>query len=317
MRAKRQKRELSDEELNEFASLKGRSSSLRDFIPFVVGGTFLIGAFAFAGNYMGQNAVAHNVVPGEMPAALVAPTTDIMAKGSLMPMGESLSIAAIPSVSQPAVVADGKVDFVNPDPIAAPIPPRKPTKLATAKVVITPAAAKPDQSVQDGDSPVKRLALAPKPADIDQSFTLKKAEKQAVIAKRRVQLAEENCLARAVYFEARSESTLGQLAVAKVILNRVKDLNYPKTICGVVYQGSNQRNSCQFSFACDGMPDDVRQPGAWAEAKAIAQRAIAGTDNLKVMSTATNYHADYVRPRWANGMRRLVKIGRHIFYSDS
>ena len=132
-----------------------------------------------------------------------------------------------------------------------------------------------------------------------------------------MQLAEENCLARAVYFEARSESNLGQLAVAKVVLNRVKDPNYPNTICGVVYQGSKQRNSCQFSFACDGMPDDVRQPAAWANAKAVAKRAIAGTDNLKVMSAATNYHADYVRPRWARSMRKLVKIGRHIFYSDS
>ena len=317
MRSKRKQRELSDEELNEFASLKDRSSSLRDFVPFIVGGVFLIGAFAFAGNYMGQNAVAHNVEPDRIPASLVAPTTDIMAKGSFMPMGESLSISAIPTISKQAVVAGGKVDYFNPDPIAAPIPPKKPSKLATAKMVITPAAAKPEQGLQNGESPVKRLALAPKPADIDKSFKLKKAEKQAVIAKRRVQLAEENCLARAIYFEARSESALGQLAVAKVVLNRVKDPNYPNTICGVVYQGSNRRNSCQFSFACDGMPDDVRQPGAWANAKTIAQRAIAGTDNLKVMSAATNYHADYVRPRWAKGMRKLVKIGRHIFYSDS
>ena len=161
MRTKRHKRELSDEELHEFASLKGRSSSLRDFIPFVVGGAFLIGAFAFAGNYMGQNAIAHNAVPGESPASLIAPTTDIMAKGSLMPMGESLSIAAIPSASRPAIVAEGKVDFVNPDPIAAPIPPKKPTKLATGKMVITPAAAKPDNNIQEGETPVKRLALAP------------------------------------------------------------------------------------------------------------------------------------------------------------
>ncbi len=317
MRAsKNQQRELSDEELNEFATLRGRSSSFRDFIPFMMGGAFLISAFAFAGNYMGQNAVAHNAVPGQMPASLIAPTTDIMAKGSLLPMGESLSITSLSSISQPAIVADGKVDFVNPDPIAAPVPPKKP-KLASSKIVITPAAAKIGKDVDAGESPVKRLALAPKPADIDQSFKIKKAEKQAAIAQRRVRMAEENCLARAIYFEARSESAMGQLAVAKVILNRTRDPNYPKSICGVVYQGSNRRNSCQFSFACDGMADEVRQPAAWAQSKQIAKRAIAGTDNMKAMSAATNYHADYVRPRWAKGMRRLVKIGRHIFYSDS
>jgi spore germination cell wall hydrolase CwlJ-like protein len=315
--SKTYRRDLSEEELNEFATLQDRSSSLRDYIPFMMGGAFLISAFAFAGNYMGQNAIAHNAEPAQMPASLVAPTTDIMAKSSLLPMGESLSITALSSISAPAVVADGKVDFIAPDPITPPIPPKKPAKIASSKLVITPAAANPAQDADAGESPVKRMALAPKPAQIDESFKLKKAEKKAAIAQRRVRLAEENCLARAVYFEARSESAMGQLAVAKVVLNRVKDPNYPNTICGVVYQGSNRRNSCQFSFACDGLPDDVRQPGAWAQSKQIARRAIAGTDNLKVMSAATNYHADYVRPRWAKGMRKLVKIGRHVFYDGS
>ena len=83
-----------------------------------------------------------------------------------------------------------------------------------------------------------QLALTPPKSKIEQSFKLKRSEKQKAVAQRRVQLAEENCLARAIYFEARSESELGQLAVAKVILNRVKDPEYPNTICGVVYQGS-------------------------------------------------------------------------------
>ena len=85
----------------------------------------------------------------------------------------------------------------------------------------------------------------------------------------------------------------------------------------MVYQGSNRRNSCQFSFACDGLPDDVRQPAAWANAKRLAQKAMSDSKGTKIMSTATNYHADYVRPKWAGSMKRIVKIGRHIFYSDS
>ncbi len=130
-------------------------------------------------------------------------------------------------------------------------------------------------------------------------------------------MAEENCLARAVYFEARSESELGQIAVAKVILNRVKDPEYPNTICGVVYQGSGRRNSCQFSFACDGLPDDVKSATSWAKAKSIARKAIAGEAKVAAIGTATNYHADYVKPKWAKSMKRLIKIGRHVFYEDS
>ena len=163
----------------------------------------------------------------------------------------------------------------------------------------------------------KRLAMTPPVWKLESTFKLKRNEKQKVVAERRIRLAEENCLAKAVYFEARSESELGQLAVAKVILNRVKDPNYPKTICGVVYQGSDRRNSCQFSFACDGVADDVKNQEAWDHSKLIAQKAIAGDQTIRIIGAATNYHADYVSPKWAKDMRKLIKIGRHIFYSDS
>ena len=197
------------------------------------------------------------------------------------------------------VVSLGKGDFVN----------------ANGDVFISPASVDLSGKSDISVPAVKRLALAPSPSKIEKSFKLKRTEKQAVVAQRRMRLAEENCLARAVYFEARSESELGQLAVARVILNRTKDPAYPKTICGVVYQGSNRRNSCQFSFACDGLPDDVKQPAAWANSKRVAQKAMSDSKGTKIMSTATNYHADYVRPKWAGSMKRLVKIGRHIFYS--
>jgi spore germination cell wall hydrolase CwlJ-like protein len=112
-------------------------------------------------------------------------------------------------------------------------------------------------------------------------------------------------------------SPLGQLAVAKVILNRVKDPEYPKSICGVVYQGATRSNSCQFSFACDGLPDEPRSREAWQRASRVAQKALEGDQTVKVMGAATHYHADYVRPRWSRHMKRLIKIGRHIFYQDS
>jgi hypothetical protein len=290
-----------------------RAGIVQEYAPFVFGGVMLIAAFAFAGNYMGQNAIAHNVMPNEQTVTLLAPVTNIISKGSLLPEGENFDIVNLNVLRKQIVLNEGKGDFVNPDPIAE-------VAVAPKKIVITPASVDltgKAEKVRDVQSPIKRLAVAPMPSAIEKSFKLKRSEKQVVVAQRRVRLAEENCLARAVYFEARSESELGQLAVAKVILNRTKNPDYPKSICGVVYQGSGRRNSCQFSFACDGLPDDVRQPAAWANAKQIAQRALAGSKSMTTMSSATNYHADYVRPKWAKSMKRLIKIGHHIFYSDT
>jgi hypothetical protein len=279
------------------------SGIIQEYAPFVFGGVMLIAAFAFAGNYMGQNASAHNLSSDEEASSLISPVTNIIAKGSLLPEGENFDIVNLNVLRKQTVVSFGKGDYINAD--------------SNGNVFISPASVDLSGKADISVPAVKRLALAPSLAKIEKSFKLKRTEKQAVVAQRRIRLAEENCLARAVYFEARSESELGQLAVARVILNRTKDPAYPKSICGVVYQGSNRRNSCQFSFACDGLPDDVKQPAAWANSKRIAQKAMDGTRSMKIMSTATNYHADYVRPKWAGNMKRLVKIGRHIFYSDS
>ncbi len=275
----------------------------------------LMVAFGVAGHYMGQSADAA-VGPGESYIA-IAPSTILLTKGSLLPDDSGFDIVNLNSLRRQEVVAEGKGDYVDSDPgetseVVAMIVPRQKPKMA---VKISPASV--DLSGKELKSATKRLALAPSDAKIEKTFKLNPSEKKKVVAQRRVRLAEENCLARAVYFEARSESDLGQMAVAKVILNRVKAPNYPKSICGVVYQGTHRRNSCQFSFACDGLPDDVKQPAAWANAKRIAQKALAGDPMTAKMNNATNYHADYVKPKWAKSLRKLVKIGSHIFYSDT
>jgi hypothetical protein len=131
-------------------------------------------------------------------------------------------------------------------------------------------------------------------------------------------IIQENCLATAVYFEARSESMVGQLAVAMVILNRVKASN-SSSICGVVYKGASHFNGCQFSFACDGKPDIVDDVRAWKTAHAVTAVALANDRKgkpLQILATATNYHADYVDPVWSKSLNRLTQIGRHIFYSQ-
>ena len=132
-------------------------------------------------------------------------------------------------------------------------------------------------------------------------------------------ILEESCLAAAVYFEARSESQLGQLAVATVILNRVKASNASSSICGVVYKGASHLNACQFSFACDGKPDIVDDARAWMAAHAVTALALANDRNdrpIQILATATNYHADYVDPSWSKSLHRLTQLGRHIFYSQ-
>lgn len=129
--------------------------------------------------------------------------------------------------------------------------------------------------------------------------------------------SELKCLATAIYFEARGEPEEGQLAVAQVVLNRVKNPAYPNTICGVVYQNKTKRNRCQFSFACDGRADRITDKGAWARAEALARKSVEEQSEafLEEVGSATHYHATYVRPRWAGRMKQTDKIGRHIFYN--
>ena len=124
----------------------------------------------------------------------------------------------------------------------------------------------------------------------------------------------ENCLARAIYFEARNEPVRGQIAVAQVVLNRVFSPYYPDTICGVVYQNAHRHLSCQFTFACDGIPDIVREKGPWQRAQKIAKQALDAQVWLTDVAKSTHYHATYVRPNWIREMKRMVKHGQHIFY---
>lgn len=125
--------------------------------------------------------------------------------------------------------------------------------------------------------------------------------------------AELNCLAEAVYYEARSEDAKGQLAVAEVVLNRVRDPNFPKTICGVVYQGRYRVTGCQFTFTCDGALGHKPRGEAWGRARAVALHARLGLGK-PVTNGATHYHTNYVDPYWAPSLVETKKIGTHIFY---
>ena len=125
---------------------------------------------------------------------------------------------------------------------------------------------------------------------------------------------EQRCLAAAIYFESRGESEEGQAAVAQVVLNRVKAPAYPDSICGVVYQNKNWRNRCQFSFACDGIYDRVKDTAAWERAVRIARDVSKGKIYLDKVADSTHYHATYVSPNWRKQMKVVDRIGVHIFY---
>ncbi|MCO5063279.1 MAG: cell wall hydrolase [Rhizobiaceae bacterium] len=125
---------------------------------------------------------------------------------------------------------------------------------------------------------------------------------------------EQKCLANAVYFEARGESMRGQAAVAQVVLNRVRNPAYPGSICDVVYQNRNWRNACQFSFACDGRKDVVASPANYRKAEAVALAVTAGRIFIPEVGSSTHYYAQYVSPGWARYMKKMTRIGLHIFY---
>lgn len=259
-------------------------------VTYVLAGFTLALIFAFAGHYMGQNAAARTApaAPAEFSDLVSPVATSILGKGSLLPTPAHHDLEKELELATQEIIAAGKSDFLVDDSLIG-------------------------DPVGEG----RLLVSLPSTWKLDNTFKMSREEKQKVIAQRKFRLAEADCLARAVYFEARSESEIGQLAVAKVVLNRLKDPAYPKTICGVVYQGSDRTNACQFSFACDGISDQPKSRASWDQSKRIAARALAGDQSIKILGAATYYHADYVTPKWSSSFKRLIKIGRHIFYTDS
>jgi spore germination cell wall hydrolase CwlJ-like protein len=177
-----------------------------------------------------------------------------------------------------------------------------------------------------GDNDLKQSALSPRADDEkpgesvaakgvvtgDEARPKSPAERLKLSGKAREK--SEKCLANAVYFEARGEPIRGQIAVAQVVMNRVFSPFYPKTVCDVVYQNANRHNACQFTFACDGIPDIVTEPDAWARAKRIARDMLDGKLWMPEVAKSTHYHAYWVRPSWVHEMKKMYKLGVHTFY---
>ncbi len=122
-----------------------------------------------------------------------------------------------------------------------------------------------------------------------------------------------DCLTQVVYYEARGEGRSGMQAVAQVVLNRVRHPAFPKTICGVVYQGAARRTGCQFSFTCNGAMRGRVNQAAWSRARTIASGALSGSVYAGV-GNATHFHTTGVSPTWRNSLIRVNQVGSHLFY---
>ncbi len=122
-----------------------------------------------------------------------------------------------------------------------------------------------------------------------------------------------DCMTAAIYYEAANEPITGQRAVAQVVLNRMRHPAFPNSVCAVVFQGSERRTGCQFTFTCDGSLARRPSRGGWERAQSVAFAALSGLVEPSV-GHATHYHAAYVLPYWAKNLTKLNEIGSHIFY---
>ncbi len=188
-----------------------------------------------------------------------------------------------------------------------------------APTALAPAPAGPPVAIE-APPPLEFQALTPQQAQAINAaapfaaepirparpFTLKGASELD-------QARAERCLTQAVYYEAGFEPLQGRRAVAQVVLNRLRHPIFPKTICGVVYQGAEKPTGCQFTFTCDGALLRPPAPAAWAEAEKVAHAALNGAVEPSV-GWATHYHTAFVVPYWMPTLTKLTQVGAHIFY---
>jgi hypothetical protein len=140
-------------------------------------------------------------------------------------------------------------------------------------------------------APARPFTLAGTPADRERALT---------------------CLTSAAWYEA-GDDPVGQRAVVQVVLNRLRHPAYPKTVCGVVFQGSERQTGCQFTFTCDGALARPPTPAGWVRARGVAEKALAGAVE-KVVGTATSYHTDWVVPYWSSSLDKIAEVHTHLFF---
>jgi spore germination cell wall hydrolase CwlJ-like protein len=230
--------------------------------------------------------------------AVAASDPNLPRTAFILPPSPEPVVAKIETTEVPQAIAQAEAAEVNP---------------ADVPVTLSYAGPNNDEAVS---APFNAVMANPRTIILNPNVKSTHAWLNTAIPKGAYSKKQTKCLAEAIYFEARSESERGRIAVAQVVLNRLKNPTYPATICGVVYQNKHKRNACQFSFACDGIPERIYDKRAWSDAQALAKRVLKDDKTLYIsdVGASTHYHATYVRPRWARKMTKMEKIGRHIFY---
>ncbi len=201
--------------------------------------------------------------------------------------------AIVGCASQLGGQAQAAAGTFRPEPLAAAV---TPAVTAASPGALAPAAPPAPRPV-----PAVALPLAAAPVHSTPIHTMDEP----------VSASDLDCLAAAVYYEARGEPADGQAAVAQVVLNRARAPSYPKNVCGVVYQGV-AGHECQFSFACNGAMRRAREPAAWTRARDIAERALHGYV-MAAVGRATCFHA----ARLGGGEGRVIRLGGHVFFGGA
>ena len=177
-------------------------------------------------------------------------------------------------------------------------PPDQPAPPPVLPLELAPVA--PETAVQLN----ARVPFSTGPNPAARAFNL--AANEAIVAR------STDCLAAAVLYEA-GDDREGQRAVAQVVINRMRHPAFPKTICGVVFQGQERRTGCQFTFTCDGALNRSWSPDAWDRARGVATQALTGGVYRKV-GHATHYHTDWVVPYWSDSLDKIAAVGTHLFF---
>lgn len=131
---------------------------------------------------------------------------------------------------------------------------------------------------------------------------------------------EVECMAMNIYHETHASSLADASAVSDVVLNRMNDARWPNTVCEVIQQaqytssGEIKKHKCQFSWYCDGKPDEPINNKAWARSVQMAYNFLNHGKMRGITEGSTHYHAYYVSPRWGTKKDRVVRIGSHYFY---
>ena len=181
----------------------------------------------------------------------------------------------------------------------------KPPAAAQREVAPLPVRLMPEKPVEAIVNPASLVVHA---TPVDLSTLLDR-----IVLER--MLAEQRCLAEAMYYEARGEGVDGEKAIAEVVFNRMHSAGYPHSICGVVYQRGTTGHGCQFSFTCNGEMDEDKSAGAWSRAKRLAGRILTGLIQLgDATEDAIAFHAVAVQPGWGDHLVRTIQIGNHVFY---